>query len=279
MIENHNHIFIPSEAVETIADELLMFEAEHLELQATIYDKNKKAFENRYEFGRTLVANQEIILEQFSTWKAFAEYYGFSPSVLSNNKRAYEFLASEGYDTWDKAMPAIKAKGIGFTISNFEKLESLFVNGPRVSRDKKETRMESLYTEAQKLVGELESAHHNELKEMAVELVENLKDAMKHVAKLDVKRQEWKNDKYLEFVRSFGVDVLTGKPVERCEPHHTYIYGEQGGVGTKLPDYLTIPLSPETHRQVESGQLKPDPLKVAEELIRVMGLFIQTHIK
>lgn len=271
--------FVPSAAINEVVDAMIMFQAEDLQLQAEIGMRNKRAFENRYEYGKLLVENEDLILEEFKTWKAFAEHYGFSPSVLSNNKRAYEFLASEGLGTWDKALDAIREKGIALTVSNFEKIESLFVSGPKAERPKLEKRLERLYTEAQDIVGQLDSAHHNELKEMAVEVVDNLEQAMQHVAKLDIKRQQWRNEKYLEFVRSFGVDVITGQPVERCEPHHTYIHGEQGDTGTKLPDYLTIPLSPETHRQIETGKIKPDPLKVAEELIRVMGLFIQHHIR
>lgn len=279
MIENHQSKFTPSAAVNEVVDAMIMFQAEDLQLQAELAQRNKKAFENRFEYGKLLIENEELILEEFGTWKAFAEHYGFSPSVLSNNKRAYEFLSSEGLDTWDKASIALRDKGISLTVANFEKIESLFVSGPKAERPKLEKRLERLYTEAKEIVGQLESPHHNELKEMAVEVVDNLEQAIQHVAKLDIKRQQWRNDKYLEFVRSFGVDAITGQPVERCEPHHTYIHGEQGDTGTKLADYLTIPLSPETHRQIETGQSKPDPIKVAEALIRTMGLFIQTHFR
>jgi hypothetical protein len=279
MIEHHQHIFVPSAVVEEIADAMIMFQAEDMELQAQISDRNKKAFENRYEYGKLLFENQDVILAEFGTWKAFADYYAFSASVLSNNKRAYEFLQGEGLDTWAKTLPVLKEKGISLTVSNFEKLPALFSSGPKPERPRLEKRLEGLYAEAKEIVGQLESAHHNELKDLGVEVVENLEQAMQHVAKLDVQRQQWRNEKYLEFVRSFGADAITGQPVERCEPHHTYIHGQQGGTGLKLPDYLTIPLSPETHRQIESGQLKPDPIKVAEELIRTMGLFIQTHLK
>lgn len=279
MIENHQHQFVPSAAVSEVVDAMVMFQAEDLQLQAEIGQRNKRAFENRYEYGKLLVEYEDLIIAEFGTWKSFAEHYGFSPSVLSNNKRGYTFLASEGLPTWDKALKAIKDKGISLTVSNFEKIESLFISGPKAERPKMEERLERLYSEAKDIVGQLESAHHNELKELGVEVVENIEQAMKHVAKMDIKRQDWRNDKYLEFVRSFGMDAITGQAVERCEPHHTYIYGEQGDTGTKLPDYLTIPLSAETHRQIETGQLKPDPIKVAEELIRTMGLFIQTHLR
>lgn len=272
-------VFVPSSSVEAVADKLMVLNIEELQLQAEISQRSKLAFEGRYEYGKLLVENQEAIIADFGTWKKFAQYYGFPQSVVSNNKRAYEFLASEGLTTWETAYKALKDRKIALTIANFEKLETLFLGGPKAERPKLETRLERLYTEAQEIVGQLESAHHNDLKEMGVEVIENLGNAIQHVAKLDVQRQQWKNDKYLEFVRQFGVDAITGKPVERCEPHHTYIFGEQGGQGMKLPDYLTIPLSAETHRQIESGQLTPDPLKVAEQLIRVMGLFIQTHIK
>jgi hypothetical protein len=279
MVEHHQSIFVPSAAVDQLADAMVMFQAEDMQLQLEIGERNRKSFENRYEFGKLLFENQDLILTEFGTWKKFAEYYAFSPSVLSNNKRAYEFLHSEGLGEWSSALAEIKKRGIAVTVSSFEKIESLFVSGPRAERPKLEKRLETLYTEAKQIVESLESAHHNELKEMAVEVVENIEQAQRHVAKMDVKRQQWHNEKYLEFVRSFGVDAITGKPVERCEPHHTYIHGEQGDTGMKLPDYLTIPLSPETHRLIETGQLKPDPIKVAEELIRTMGLFIQTHIR
>jgi hypothetical protein len=279
MIEHHQQIFVPSAAVEEIADAMIMFQAEDMELHAQISERNKKAFENRYEYGKLLSENQDVILDEFGSWKAFADYYAFSPSVLSNNKRAYEFLYSEGLDTWAKALPVLKEKGISLTVANFEKLPSLFSDGPKPGRPRLEKRLEGLYTEAQEIIGQLESAHHNELRDMGVEVVDSIAQGIKHVAKLDVQRQQWKNEKYLEFVRSFGVDAITGQPVERCEPHHTYIHGQQGGTGLKLPDYLTIPLSPETHRQIETGKLKAEPLKIAEELIRTMGLFIQTHLK
>jgi hypothetical protein len=155
----------------------------------------------------------------------------------------------------------------------------LFINGAPPERPKDEKRLESLYAEVQDIISRNESSTHNELHEMAVDLANQIEQAQDHIIKLDAHRRHWHNEKYLEWVRSIGYDALTGQAVDRCEPHHTYLSGEQGGIQDKLPDFLTIPLSPETHRKVESGQLKPTEVEIAKAIINTMGLFLMTHMK
>jgi hypothetical protein len=229
--------------------------------------------------GEILFENEFLILSEFETWKRFAEHYGFSPSVVSNNLRAYRFLFEQKLYDWDSVLKALKEKNINLTVSNFEKLETLFLHGAPPERPKDEKRLENIYAELQDIISRNESAGHNEILEMAVDLAEQVEQAQEHLIKLDAHRRHWHNEKYLEWVRSLGYDVLTGQAVERCEPHHTYLSGEQGGIQDKLPDYLTIPLSADTHRKVESGQYKPTEIEIAKALVNTMGLFIMTHMK
>jgi hypothetical protein len=269
----------PSVVVENIVDSLVELESANFMLTAEIVSYNKQAFRNRFEYGKLLFEHQDTILGEFSTWKAFCDYYGFTPSVISNNLRAYRFLQSEGVADWDTAEKYLKLHKIEAKVSNFEKLESLVNMGSVPQRPKDEQRLEKLAAEISEIVSRNESSHHNEIKAMAVELLDQAEQAKDHIVKLQAHRRQWKNEKYLEFVRSLGYDALTGQAVERAEPHHTWIGGEQGGIGAKLPDFLTLPLSPETHRKVESGELKPDELTIAKGLINTLSLFIMTHFK
>lgn len=279
MIESTTSVFVPSDSVESIVFDLISIDAEHLQLSTEIRTKQKLSFQNRFEYGKVLFNNEDVILSEFDTWKKFSDYYGLSPSVISNNLRAYRFLQSEGITTWEQCEKYLRLHNIEAKVSNFEKLESLTSMGGQISRPKDEVRLEKLAAEINDIVQRNESAHHNEIKEMAVELLDQAVQAKEHIIKMDAHRRQWHNDKYLEFIRSLGYDALTGLPVDRAEPHHTYLDGEQGGIQAKLPDFLTLPLSPETHRKVESGELVPDPLTIAKGLINTMSLFIMTHFK
>lgn len=272
-------VFKPSSVVENIVNDLVTLDAQNRLIQYEIHNKNQEAFKNRFMFGKLLFDNQDLIMFEFDTWKSFCEHYGFSVSVISNNLRAYRFLQSQGVEDWDACEKYLRSKNIELKIANFEKLESLATLGGPVSRPKDEQLLENLAAKVQEIVSRNESAHHNELKEVGVELLEQIDQAKDHIIKLEAHRRRWKNEKYLEFIRTLGYDALTGKPVDRAEPHHTYVGGEQGGIGDKLPDFLTLPLAPETHRRVESGELKPDELTIAKGLINTMSLFIMTHFK
>jgi hypothetical protein len=271
--------FKPSQQVENIVDQLLIYQAEDLMLRAEISARNQQAFKNRYLIGQLLYDNEDTILEDFKTWKAFSEHYGLSPSVVSNNLRAYRFLFNEGLLSWDSVEKELRRRKIDLKVNNFEKLETLFLGHGTPERPKDEKRLENLYAEVQDIISRNESATHNEVKELAIDLGEQIVQAKDHIVKLEAHRRHWHNDKYLEWVRSLGYDAITGRSSDKCEPHHTYIHGEQGGIQDKLPDCLTIPLSPDMHRQIESGVYKPTESQISKALINTMSLFIITHLK
>lgn len=279
MTEQVAYAYIPSSFMEEVADQLVTLQSKEMNLLVEIADRQKKAFENRFEFGRVLFENEDMIMLEMGSWKKFCEHYGFSPSVISNNLRTYRYLESIGCGTWPSAEAKIKSQCIQLKVSNFEKLESLMTGKAAPERPKDEMRLVQLQAEIDEIVRRNESSTHNHIAEMAMELKAQAEQATKHIGKLAAHRQHWHNEKYLEWVRGLGYDAITGMPIERAEPHHTWVAGEQGGIGDKLPDCLVIPLAPETHRKIESGEIKPSTEQIATALANTMALFIMKHYK
>jgi hypothetical protein len=68
--------------------------------------------------------------------------------------------------------------------------------------------------------------------------------------------------------------VITEEPCDRCDPHHTDWDGGSGGMGMKLPDWMTIPVSRHTHNALEAGLIVPTREQLMKALIRTMATFI-----
>ena len=242
------------------------------------------AFHYRWQSGKIIYENLDLIKEVCGTQEEFAKTIGETPSVISNNKRGYVALLEVGADTWEKVLDLLEQRRINPVVSNFEKVGSLLAapasdttGKEQVQKDLK--RLETLASEANEILARMEPGSKPKQLQEAFEVVEEIQEIQNFLNRFDQERSKWKSEKYLEFIRSFGWDMVIDKPCERCDPHHTLPNGGSGSVGEKLADFWTIPVSRETHNLIESGLLVLNP----EEVLRIqhycMSAFIQLNLK
>lgn len=242
------------------------------------------AFKYRWLSGKAIYENIDIIKEVCHTQEEFAKIIGETPSVISNNKRAYANLLDAGADTWEKVVDLLESKKINPVVSNFEKIGTLLASPARETTGKQQVdkdlkRLEAIAEEANEILTRMEPAAKPQELEMAFDVVDSIEEIQGFLERFDPEKSKWKSEKYLEFIRSFGWDMVKDEPCERCDPHHTLPSGGSGGYGEKLADFWTIPVSRETHLEIEAGLLVPHP----EEIMRIqhycMAAFIQLNLK
>jgi len=254
-------------------DELLITELENAE--KSLYS----AFKTRWEYGKLISENYDHIVEECGTQKAFAETIGKSEATISNNKRGYENLLEQGAETWDDVKSILRERGIKPTVQNFEKIGRL-LNDPdpdtdeRDQRSKDEQRLLRLREEAEEILRRNEPQSHPEVHAEAVDALEDIEEVQAYLESFDPLKRKWKSEKYLNFVRAYGRDLITGKPCERCDPHHTTPTGGAGGMGEKLPDYYAIPVARSTHMALESGLLKVKPEDILNAQFECLSAYI-----
>lgn len=243
------------------------------------------AFETRWEQGKLIYENLDYIKAECGSQKNFAESINKSESIISNNKRAYETLLEDyGCETWDEVVGLLKEKNILMNSRNFEKIGTL-LNEPEKDTTQKEQidkdrrRLEQLHAEAQEILKRIEPANKPELYDDAFELKEDLENIQEYIDSLDLERFNFKSEKYLDFVRNFGIDLITMEPCERCDPHHTNPRGGSGSMGSKLPDFFTIPVSRKTHLLIEGGFLVPSEKEILNALFTTVATFIAVNFK
>lgn len=241
------------------------------------------AFQKRWESGRIMYENETYIKDTHGSQGNFAKAIGMSEGVLSNNKRAYKALLEHGCKDWKAVQKLLQDKSLDASVRNFERLPAL-LNAPEGSvlnqkdqRPKDEKRLEEIYSEAEEIL-ERNNGKNSYVAEKALELAERVEDISNLINLQDPYKSVWQNRKYLDWVKSMGVDMLTGFTCESPDPHHTLPNGGSGGFGKKVADTFVIPVSRETHELIESGSWTPEPIEVAEALIKTLSLFIQTHL-
>jgi hypothetical protein len=270
--------FFEDQTLNDIALEIIQLDTQmNLDLEVA-YTKMTNAFERRWSMGKLLSENEDYILAICTTWNEFADKFGYSTSVLSNNRRGYQSLLEAGCKTFKDVETLLIKKQINPTVRNFEKIGSLLTTGEPIKdvRPKDEQRLQRLFSEVQEIIDRNETANHNVV-ERALELKDRIEQSVDHINKLDARKNVWKSKKYLQWVKTLGYDALTGLPCDTPDPHHTDIRGGSGGFGAKLPDMFTIPVSRDTHEMLENGMWEPTEVEIAEALINTMALFIMTH--
>lgn len=274
--------FFEDDTVNKVALDVIELEAQaKMDAQKSL-QYLESAFHRRWQQGKLLHENQEAILEHCGTWRNFCEGFGHSEGVISNNRRAYKALLDIGANDWGKVKEVLSEKGIRPTIPNFEKVGKLLndpdaATKPKDQRPRDERRLEEIQAELDEIRTRNESASNNHVVELAQDTLAVAGDLSAHINKLNPEKSLWENRKYIEWVKSLGVDMITGKPCANPDFHHTTITGGQGGIGKKLPDTHGIPVSRETHMMIESGFLVPSQEELAQALIDTMSLFIQTN--
>lgn len=244
------------------------------------------AFKAKWEYGKALWEYEDIVLDEFDTWKEFAEEIGASPSDISRAKKGFEYLMDQGADTWEEVKALLEQKQIKPTVKNFEGIGRL-LNEPRpnegyedyTSRD--QSRLEELAKEAEEILMRNENPNRNQpievdTSEDALSLVEYLTELREKLAKQDPYNVDWSSETYLNFIRGYGRDLLTGEPCERCEAHHTDPNNGTGAYGKKLPDWATIPVKTSTHDKINRGELIPTPEQILAAQVKCLATFIMT---
>lgn len=264
--------------------ELIELDEQYSQHIADAKESLYSAFRTRWLYGKIMSENIDLIENECGTQKDFAKQIGKSPAVVSNNKRGYENLLDEGCTTWEEVLELLKFKSIKPTVRNFEKIGTL-LNEPsedtstKEQIDKDRKRLEELRGEAEEILRRLEPAEKPDLLEDAFEFVEDIEDIQNYVDSFNPERTGWKSEKYLNFVRNFGFDVITGEPCDKCDPHHTTPTGGSGVTGDKLPDYYAIPVSRKTHNQLESGTLELSPEVLLQAQFRTLTIFLTLNMK
>jgi len=263
-----------------IAQELIRLGEDYTKFMGLAKKNMTSAFQVRWTFGKIVSENYDYIKEVCRTQREFAEALGYTEAEVSNNKRAYQYLRDKaGATTWEEVMDVMEDKRIPLTVYSFERIGAL-LSAPEKPQKKKteiekaQERLEELNQEAQELLRIVEPENNPNIEEDIEHFIGDLEDMKEHIKTFDIYKSGWKSEKYLEFVRNFGYDVLTGEPVSRCDPHHTDPEGGSGSMGAKLPDYFTIPVARGTHMLLESGALRLDREELMEALIITMATFI-----
>lgn len=260
------------------------------------YEKAKEyirsAFHNKWEFGEELWRYENIIFEHFDSWSEFAEKIGKSPSQVSRRFSGYNHLREAGAETWEEVVDLLSEKSIKLTAKNFEKIGRL-LNEPeedeKIDFDEQEpqdmNRLKEIESEAQDILARNENPNRNEplpdkkveLNEQAEQTLQYVKDMREKLAKQDPFNVEFKSEPYLQFIREFGKDLITGEPSEHCDPHHTDPFNATGDYADKLPDWSAIPVSRETHDAITTGRLTPTPEQILKAQVKCLAIFIMTY--
>lgn len=246
------------------------------------HEHMSQAVIRRWRSGKLIAENHDKILEECGSQRAFSEKLGITEAMLSNDKRAYLALKDEGANTEQEVLDVFRTKGINDSTRNWEKLPRLLSEPEserqKDNRAKDEKRLQQLYDE----VEEIRRRNQNEggsITDKAEEIESYVKDLEQSLNEVDPKQYDWKSRYYLDWVKSLGMDFISMQPAENLDPHHTTHKGSAKGVGQKLPDVFTIPVTRENHNKIERGNLDPSERELADALIRTMALFIITHFK
>lgn len=267
-----------------IGHQLIDLEQQYRDHMSSIKGHMYQAFEARWKQGKIISENHDLIIEECGTQEEFAKRIGQTPAVVSNNKRAYENLLAEDCETWNEVIELLESEEIKPTVRNFEKIGTL-LNEPKESRKRQEQidrdrrRLEELRSEAEEILRRNEPTARPEFLQDAFEFVEDIEEIKEYIESFDVKNTRWRSEKYLNFVRNFGVDLITMKQCEKCDPHHTTPEGGSGATGEKLPDYYTIPVSRDTHNRLESGTLDVTPEQILRAQFITLTSFLTLNMK
>lgn len=267
-----------------IGKELIRLDDEYAEHMKEAKDSLFSAFRTRWVYGKIISENIDLILDECGTQKNFANKLGKSEGVVSNNKRGYEYLKEAGCETWDDVIKTLKHKQITPSVSNFEKIGTL-LNEPNRETSKKEQihkdrrRLEQLRGEIEEILQRNEPGTQPDIIRDAFEFIEDVKEITDYLDSFQPERTGWKSEKYLDFVRNYGFDVITGEPTERCDPHHTTPSGGTGPEGEKLPDYYAIPVSRRTHRLMQSGRMEVSPESILRAQFTTLTSFLTLNMK
>jgi hypothetical protein len=290
-IEKVNVDLFDNDELNEITGIIYQFDEEYREKMNEITEKMYEAFYTKWGLGEQLWVYENVIFDEFETWAEYAKEIGKNPSQLSRAKRGYEHLREQGAETWEEVVEILKTKEIKPTAKNFEGIGRL-LNEPeekgsvdyndRVSRDM--NRLNEISDEAEEILARNENMNMNqpladkELPSMAEDTVKFLGELVDKLKRQDVYNVPFDSEAYLEFIRGFGKDLITGEPCERCDPHHAHPSNTTGNYGEKLPDWSAIPVARDTHNKITSGELELSPEKILRAQVKCLVIFLMARL-
>lgn len=264
-----------SDKLNSLTERLIDLDNQYVEYLNRAEKNINSAFETRWKYGKDISENHDEIIKECGTQKKFAEISKQTEGVISNNKRGYENLLKAGCKTFDDVKKLLRRKQIRPTITNFEKIGSL-LNAPEEDTKQKEQtpkdrrRLEELMEELGEIIRRNEAGNNPDIAVDASELLEDAQEAKHYIEGFDPFTSDFNSEKYLNFIRNFGFDVLTREPAERTDPHHVGF-----GSTKRHNDLLTLPLTRKTHTALHLGIKNPNREEMLEGLVFTMGTFIK----
>lgn len=205
--------------------------------------------------GKKLHEHYDAIIDECGSQREFADQIGISESMLSNDLRGYKATRQLGCESQGDFLDLLNKKELRATTYVWERLPKL-LNEPEKNEGKErqpkdEKRLQELFEEAEEIRQRNEA--NTEIQEEADYIEEHIQYISAQLMKENPTNLEWESEHYLEYIRGYGKDLLTGESVAdgvRLEPHHVNPFTGQsgGGTGNKIPDCFTIPTKPETHK-------------------------------
>lgn len=241
-------------------------------------NKMKSAFINRWKSGKIIYENYDYIIEKCLSQKNFADKVGMSEGVVSNNLRGYKSLLDRGCVTESDVLRLLDEKNIKPTVRHFEKIDTLLsmesLPAPVSQPERDINRLMEISDELSTIVNRSKSHSADEVSIEAEELLEYTKQTIDFINSTNYFEWNWKSEKYLNFIRYFGRDLITQHRETRVDPHHTLPNGVSSRQGRKISDVFTIPVSRDTHQAIESGHLRPTQDQIKDILIECMSKYI-----
>lgn len=286
--------FFDDDRLNKLANDLINMETSIQKSSIKIEELNLSRFKNALMYGKRVDAEGEYIKEKVGSEAAFAQTIGLTAPELSNRKRAFAALRDHfKTEDIDEMVTYLREKHLPTSIRKMHMLPKYLNENQQTDRqsnfkDKQkadEQRLQELNEEAGSIA---ERRLGNQLKNVDEETVERIKSMQATISELqerisenDYLRRHWTSKTYRDFVKSIGVDMITGDTYnpEALEIHHTYPDGSSGGEQTKPNDLFGIPVHPDTHDEIEAGARNPDPVQIMEALVRCMGSFIIAHVE
>lgn len=286
--------FFDDDRLNKLANDLINMEASIQKANIKIEELNIARFKNALMYGKRIAEEGDYIKDKVGSEAAFAQTVGLTAPELSNRKRAFAALKDHfKTEDVDDMVKFLKQKHLPTSIRKMHMLpkylnETNQTDSKLPYTDKQsadERRLQEINEEAGSIAERRLGSQLKNVDEATVERIKSMQktieDLQERISENDYLRRNWTSKVYRDFVKSLGIDMITGNTYdpEALEIHHTYPDGSSGGQGTKPNDLFGIPVHPDTHDEIEAGMINPDPIQIMESLVRCMGSFIVAHVE
>jgi len=213
------------------------------------------AIVEHWKRGKRVDEAYDKIIDECGSQRNFADEIGISEAMLSNDLRGYRATKKLGCESEGDFLDLLNQKGLKASTYNWERIPKLLnepdKNEGKERQPKDERRLQEVFDEVEEIRQRNEA--NTEIQEEAEYIEKHIQYVSAQLMKENPANLEWESEHYLNYIRGYGKDLLTGETVPdgaRLEPHHVDPFTGQtgGGMANKVPDCFTIPTKPETHK-------------------------------